>query len=137
MLEEIKNIKSGRKELRQFGITVGAVLGLLGGLFFWRKHAYYFYFFVTSATFFSLALTMPGLLKAIQKIWMTLAIIISWIITRIILIILFYLVVTPIGIVARIFGSKFLEKGFDRNADSYWIAVKPVKIDKCRYENQF
>ncbi|GAG32448.1 unnamed protein product, partial [marine sediment metagenome] len=50
IIEEIKNIKSGRRELRQFGITVSIVLALLGGLFLWHKKDYYCYFFILSAT---------------------------------------------------------------------------------------
>ena len=135
--EEIKNIKSGKRELRQFGITIGIVLGLLGGLFFLRQKDFYAYFLIFSAAFFISALVLPALLKPVQKIWMSLAIGIGWFMTRVILTILFYLVVTPIGILAKIFGKRFLDLKFDKNTDSYWIARESVKFDKRSYENQF
>ena len=137
MFEEIKNIKSGEKELRQFGIALGIVLGLLGGLFFLRQKDYYIYFLIFSITFLFVDLIKPILLKPIQKIWMTLALLISWCVTRLILIILFYLVVTPIRILARIFGKEFLDTRFNEGADSYWIAREATKFDKRSYENQF
>ena len=137
MFKEIKNIKSGKRELRQFGVTIGIVLGLLGGVFLLREKAYYYYFFIFSTTFLFLGLAAPTLLKPIQKIWMSLAILIGWLVTRVILNILFYLVVTPIGILARIFGKHFLDTKFDTNADSYWITREPVKLEKRSYENQF
>ncbi len=137
MLEEIKNIKSGKRELRQFGITISTVLGLLGVLLFLRQKDYYFYFFIFCGTFLFLGLVAPTLLKPIQKIWMSLAIIIGWFVTRVILTVLFYLVATPIGILARMFGKAFLDTKFDRTAHSYWIVREPASFNKESYENQF
>ncbi len=137
MFEEIKNTKSGKKELRQFGIAVGIVLGLLGGWFFLRGKDCYFLFLMFSAGFLFLGLVLPILLKPIQKIWMAVALLIGWLITRIILILLFYLVVTPIRILAMILGKCFLDKKFDRNTDSYWMRRETAGFDKESYEKQF
>ena len=137
IIEGIRNIKSGKKELRQFGVTLGIVLGLLGGLFLLRQKDCYFYFFIFSAVFLFLCLIAPIVLKPVQKVWMSLAIIIGWFVTRAILTVLFYLVVTPIGILARLVGKDFLDIKFDRNTDSYWLAREPAKFDKRSYENQF
>jgi hypothetical protein len=135
--EEIRNIKSGKRELRQFGIAFGIVLGLLGGLFFLRQKDFYAYFLIFSAAFLISGLVLPALLKPVQRIWMSLAIVIGWFMTRVILTVLFYLVVTPIGILARIFGKRFLDTKFDGNTDSYWIARKSAAVERKSYENQF
>jgi len=135
--EEIRNIKSGKKEVRQFGITIGIVLGLLGGLLFLRQKDFYAYFLIFSAAFFVSALVLPALLKPVQKVWMSLAIVIGWFMTRVILTVLFYLVVTPIAIVARIFGKRFLDTALNRDVNSYWITRKPAAVEKEGYENQF
>ena len=137
IFKEIKDIKSGKKELRQFGITVGIVLGLLGGLFLWREKEGYFYFFILSAALLCLGIVVPILLKPIYKAWMTLAIHMGWFITRVILIILFYLIITPIGLLAKLFGKDFLSRKFDKTAGSYWIIRKSTGFDKRSYENQF
>ena len=137
IIEEIRNIKSGKKEIRQFGITIGIVLGLLGGVFFLRQKDFYTYFLIFSAALFISALVLPALLKPVQRIWMSLAIVIGWFMTRVILTVLFCLVVTPIGILARIFGKRFLDTRFNRNADSCWITRVPAEFDKRSYENQF
>ncbi len=137
LIEEIKNIKSGKKELRKFGITVGIVSGLLGGLFLWRGKDYYTYFLILSTVFISLGLGLPILLGTIQRIWMTLAVIIGWFMTRVILSVLFYIVVTPIGLLTRLLGKDFLDTKFNRNANSYWIPRKETKPRERNYENQF
>lgn len=137
MFEEVRNIKSGKNQLRQFGVTVGIVLGLWAGLFLLRAKDYYLYFLIFSVIILFLGLIAPALLKPIQKVWMSLAIFIGWLVTRLILIILFYFVVTPIGILARIFGKRFLDIKFKRDVDSYWIARAAAKLDKASFENQF
>ena len=137
MIQGIRDIKSGKRELRQFGITIGVVLGLLCGLLLLRGKAYYPYFLAISVTFIVLGLTSPTLLKPVQKIWMAIAILIGHSITGLILILLYYLVVTPIGILAKVFGKKFLDLKLSRDADSYWIEKATVKFDKRRYEQQF
>ena len=137
MFEEIRNIKSGKRELRQFGITVGTVLSLLGGLFFLRQKDYYFYFLILSGTFISFGIVAPIALKSVQKIWMGLAILVGLFVTRIILIVLFYFVFTPTRILAKIFGKSFLDVKFDKIADSYWIPRESTKFDKKSYEKQF
>jgi hypothetical protein len=137
IIEEIKKIRSEKKELRQFGITMGIVLALLAGLLLWRGKDYYFYLLILSIMFFFTGLTLPVILKPLHKIWMTLAILMGWFVTRLIMIILFYLVVTPIGLLTRLCGKDFLDTQFKKNVNSYWIPRKTTKLDKTNYENQF
>ena len=137
LIEEIKNIKSGKKDLRKFGITVGIVTGALALLFFWRQKESASWFLIISITLLFFGITLPFVLKPIQKIWMSLAVIIGWFVTRVILIILFYLVVTPLGLIARMFAKDSLGMRFDEGARTYWIPKDYTKIDKKSYENQF
>lgn len=135
--EEIRNIKSGKSDLRKFGISVGIVLSLLGGLFLWREKSYYFYFFILSATLIFPGLAAPTILKPIHKAWMTLAVLLGWLMTRLILIVLFYLIVTPISCLAKLFGEQFLDLKFNKDANSYWIPRKTEKFQRSDYERQF
>jgi hypothetical protein len=137
LAEEIRDIKSGRSELRTFGITLGIAFGLLSGLIYWRGKVSPLPFFIISALFFFFGLVLPGLLKPIQKAWMTLSVILGWVMTRVILIVAFYLMVTPIGLLARLFGKDFLSRKYDRDATTYWISKKDTPFDKKNYENQF
>lgn len=137
IIEEIRNIKSGKRELRKFGITVGIVLGLLGGLFLWRGRDYYSYFLILSAALLLLGLAVPILLKPIYKVWMTLAVLLGYLMTRVILSVLFFLVVTPIGLLARLFGKNFLDTEFEKSGNSYWIPKERIELKKSDYERQF
>ena len=137
LLSEIKNIKSGKAELRKFGITLGIVFGLLGSLFLWRGKPYYLYLFALSGFFLFFGLLFPTLLKPIHKAWMALALILGSIMTRVILSILFYLVITPLGLISKISGKDFLDLKFDKSSDSYWILREKVVLEKTNYEKQF
>ena len=137
IIEEIKNIKSGKKELRKFGITVGIALGLLGGLFLWRQREYYSYFLILSVAFLLFGIAVPILLWPVHKVWMSLAVLVGWVMTRVILIVLFYLVVTPTGLLARVFGKDFLNLKFNSDAGTYWIPKEKVKFERGNYERQF
>jgi hypothetical protein len=137
IVEEIKNIKSGKSDLRKFGIMIGIILILLGGLFFWREKSFYSYILIPAAAFIILGLAAPTMLKPIHKVWMAISVILGWIITRVILGILFYLVVTPTGWLGWLFGKQFLDLKIDKDASSYWILKKPRKFDKADYEKQF
>ena len=137
IVEEIKNIKSGKKELRQFGLTVGIVFALLATALWWRGRTSHPYFFIISAILIIPALFMPSILKPLHKVWMTFAILMSWIMTRLILGILFYVGLTTMGLVARLFGKDFLRLKFDKKASSYWILKERRKFEKSDYERQF
>ena len=138
MIEEIKNIKSSKQDLRKFGFTVGIVLVLLGGVFWWRGREFYVYVLAAGGLLLFFGWAWPIVLKPIQKVWMTLAVVLGWFMTRVILSLLFYLVFVPIGGIARLFGKNFLDLKLNSSTESYWI-VKDAQQEKTKaaYEKQF
>lgn len=138
IIEEIRNIKNQRSDLRSFGLTIGIIAGLLGGLFLWYGKDHYLYFLIVSAIFSTLGLFLPNLLKPFHKVWMTLAVIMGWVMTRLILFVLFFLVVTPIGLLARFLNRDLLRLKVDKAPrSSYWIPKRREKVKKSDYERQF
>lgn len=136
LLEEIRNIKSEKKDLRNFGIVIGVALSILGGLLWWRGKDTYSYLFIVSAVFILFGLVLPNLLRPLQKVWMTLAVIMGWFMTRLILCVLFYLVFTPIGLITRLTGGQFLDLKMGTEK-SYWTYRKPREYSKSDFEKQF
>ena len=137
IIDEIKNIKSGRKELRQFGLTIGTALALLGGFFLLRGIGNYLFLFIASGLLLLLAFLAPLPLKPFQKIWMTFAILMGWVVSRIILIVLFYLILTPLGLTSRLFGHRFLDRKIEPDRPSYWNLRESKKFTPSDYEKQF
>lgn len=137
LLEEIKNIKSEKRDLRNFGLVIGIALGILGGLLWWKGKGTYPLYFIFSAAFICLGVILPALLKPLQKIWMTIAVILGWFMTRLILSILFYIVFTFIALLSRLLGKQFLDLRIDNTKKSYWIKRNPALFDRKNYEKQF
>ena len=137
MLEEIKNIKSEKSDLRNFGITVGIILLIISGFLFWKEKESFQIFLAIGITLFLIAIALSSVLKPVYWIWMIFAIILGWIMTRVILSLLFFLIITPIGLTLRFFGKQFLELRWDKSKESYWNyrTIKHLKMED--YEKQF
>ena len=65
---------------------------------------------VVSCVFFIAGLVFPVVLKPAYIVWMRFAFILGWINTRVILVILFYLIFTPIGWVMKLLRIDLLER---------------------------
>jgi hypothetical protein len=137
IINEIRNIKESRSDLRKFGLTIGIVLLFLSIVLFWLGKSSYPYWTITALVFIITSLLFPVILKPLNKVWMSLAIILGWIMTRVILSILFYLAITPLRLIAMIFNKRFLNLRIDHSADTYWEKRERKKLDPSTYERQF
>ena len=106
--------------LRKFGLTMGAVLGVLALVFYLLDSRSYVYFLVIAVIMALPAIAFPSVLKPVQKIWMALSIVLNWFMTRVLLLLFYYLVLTPFGLIARLFRKRFLELGYRMDVKSYW-----------------
>ncbi len=137
MFEEIKKIKETKKDLKKFGYTVGSVLLIISILLKFIGKISFAYFGGFGFLLIAFALISPGILKPFNKIWMTIALILSWIMTRVILIILFYLALSPVSLLAKLFKKDFLYTGNKNDESSYWIKRDNKKLSASEYERQF
>jgi hypothetical protein len=135
--EEFKHIKETIKDLRKFGLSVGIVLAGIGILLFYFEKSSAIYFAVIGGLLILFGALFPQLLKPLNRIWMSLAIVLGFIMTRVILTTLFYLVITPIGFLAKIFGKKFMALKYDRSAKTYWEKRTTIQKKQIDYERQF
>lgn len=135
--EEFKHIKETKSDLRKFGVTVGSVLIIIAFVLFYFEKPSAPYFGVIGVILFVTGIIIPQVLKPLNKIWMVLAIILGFIMTRVILTTLFYIVMTPIGFLAKIFGKKFMDLKYDRSAKTYWEKRTNIQKKQIDYERQF
>lgn len=136
--EEIKNINLDKNELKKFGLTVGGVFIALGlFLHFYSGINFGRYLTGFGALLFLFGITFPMALKYAYKSWMSLALVMGFFMSRLILSILFYIVVTPIGIIAKIARKDFLDLKFDKSKKSYWNYRSNEDYQKIFTERQF
>ncbi len=134
--DEYRNLDRSPGALRRFGFTVGPVILLLGCVLLWR-HRGAGWPLISIGTLLVLAAGLaPLTLKWVHGPWMIAALALGWMVTRILLTIVFFLVVTPIGFLQRLFGKRAIEVAFKAGPASYWQArtASPMPED---YEKQF
>ena len=137
MIEEIKNITSTKSDLRKFVITVGIVLLIISGLLFWKGNDLFQPLLIVSIIFLASGLAVPTIFKPVYWVWMVFATILGWVMTRVILSVVFFLVFAPIRLIARMFGKRFLELRWDNAQNTYWEYRPANKNDLKSYEKQF
>jgi len=135
--EDIRQLKTGDRDLRKFGLMVGGVFAVLGLLFLWRHKSFYPYFLWPGVLLVAFGVVLPRGLKWVYFAWMSMAFVLGFVMAHVILTLLFFLMITPIGLVARLFGKDFLGLKLDRNAPTYWIPRERKPKPAAEYERQF
>ena len=87
---------------------------------------------IVSLIFLVLGLLNSNILKPLNKIWFYFGILLGNVVAPIIMSLLFFLVVTPTGLLVRLFGKDLLKLKKSKK-DSYWIK----KDYKSKMKNQF
>jgi hypothetical protein len=113
------------KQLRSFGLTVGGIFGLIGlwPVVFRSQDPRWWSIAVAGCLVFP-AVVYPNSLFWIHKGWMMVGQVMGWINTRIILGIVFYFIVTPIGIARRLLGKDPMGRHLRADLDSYRVIRK-------------
>ncbi len=138
ILEDLKQLKTGGRELRKFGLLVGAVLAGLGVLFWVRGKAHFPFFLAPGVALVLLGTAAPRTLKHLYIGWMAMAILLGFVVSTLLLTLFFFVVITPVGLAARLMGKDFLRLKLDRQATTYWLA-RPRSGAKppAEYERQY
>jgi hypothetical protein len=130
-------IASGPREVRKFGLLFALICTLVAGYSFYKSGTAWPYFAGGAVFFLLTGLFVHAVLRPIYIGWMKFAFVLAWINTRILLGIFFYGIITPTGLLMRLFGKDLLDKKIDRSASSYWQKRDPAPIDRSRYERLF
>jgi len=139
IFEDIQHVlaRAHKKELRKFGITVGAVFAVLGGVLFWKHSALAPYLSAVAALLIMIGLALPRLLRPLYIAWMSLAVVLGFFMSRLILTVLFGVVFVPAGMVMRLLHKDPLRQRFDSQAHSYWMPRKRKAYTPEQTEKQY
>ena len=114
--------RSDVKELRNFGLIVGGVFGVIG---LWpmvlRGEPLRLWALIVGGLLLLLGTVVPAWLAPIHRGWMWIGHILGWINTRIILGVIFYGLITPIGIVFRMLGKDTMRQTFSDTSPTYRV----------------
>jgi hypothetical protein len=113
-------------ELRKFGLIVGGVFAAIG---VWpavvRGAAPHAWLLGLAAILVVPALVAPPILAPIYRVWMALASVLAYVNTRILLGLVFFGMITPLGLVLRRTRRDPMLRAFDPNAPTYRVPRTP------------
>jgi hypothetical protein len=135
--KEIDQLSINPRTLRKFGLLVGGVFLLLGCWFLYRNKPVWPCLLAPGVLLVLGGLIVPGSLKHVYVAWMSLGLALGFVVSNVVLTIFYYLVMTPVGLIARLCGQDFLALKRNPAAASYWV-MKPAGARRPQeYEQQF
>ena len=129
-METSNNSNITNSDLRKFGFIMGGMFALIFGLIFpWiaekNSHNWPVWPFIVMAVFWGIALFMPQVLRPVNTIWIKIGNVLGWVNSRIILGIMFFLIILPIGLILKLFGKDSMNRKFDKKLETYRRVTNP------------
>ncbi|HHL71593.1 MAG TPA: hypothetical protein ENJ29_03690 [Bacteroidetes bacterium] len=139
LLQEIKHIalQSTTKQLREFGITMGVVIGLVSAYLYWSGNAAWQTVAAVAGVFAAVGLVLPVVLKPLYSLWMSFAVVMGFVMTRVILTLLFSIVFVPVGLMIRLLRKDPLNERIEPSAKTYWHKRDPSEFDPRSAAKQY
>jgi hypothetical protein len=130
--EEVVKISSERG----FGLVFAGFFTLLGALSVYNDGERWHYWFALAALFAVLANAAPRVLAPLNRLWTKFGLLLHHVISPLFLKIVFYVCVTPFGVLLRLAGKDPLRRKFEPTAESYWIVREPPGPAPESFRNQ-
>jgi hypothetical protein len=122
---------------RSFGLVFAGLFAVLTLHNWWRAGHSWPAYLALAVAFLAIALIRPALLHRPNRGWTKLGFLTGSIMTPIVMTLLFFMVITPIGLLMRLTGKDTLRLRGARKSDSYWIVRDPPGPDGESMSEQF
>lgn len=122
--EEIQTLSAETHQLRSFGVTLGMALLMIAGVLYWRDISGSTVVAWIGSLIFVAGLIAPEFLRPLYKPWMTLALVLGFLMTRVLLTGIFVGLFLPIGLLMRLFGRDPLRRKWKADVQTYWISKR-------------
>lgn len=122
---------------RKFGLTLGGIFAFIA---VWKAATWSAWGFLwggLAAAFIILALTRASLLSSPNRLWLKFGLLLHRIVSPIIMAILFYVTILPVGLLMRAFGKDPLRLRLEKGANSYWLPRSDDRPPDASMRQQF
>lgn len=126
-----------RRSARSLGLLLAALLGGWGLWRVWQGGAAWWPWLAAATAAAGAALWRPALLVPLTRGWLKLGDLLHGVVNPLVMLLLFVLVVTPTGLLMRLFGKDPLRLRLDRQAASYWIPRDDAQVRASSMKDQF
>lgn len=132
------NLNPSRKELKLFAVLQIVFFAIVAGFVYRRTGST-----TAAAVIVAVAAVVGGIgffatpfMRLIYVAWLLAVYPIGWTISHVLMTLIFFLVVTPLGLLMRLFGRDPMQRRFDPSARSYW-QTRPPQQGTQQYFRQF
>jgi hypothetical protein len=106
---------------RSFGLVIGGAMAILSLAKFWAGSVFGFVWLALAALLVAAAVIAPHLLAPLNRIWFRFGLLLHKVVSPLVMALIFFGAVLPIGLLMRLFGQRPIPLKFDRAAKSYWV----------------
>lgn len=132
------NVEIGSE--KSFAIVFSVVFALIAAITTYSTSGastWAYAFFAGSICLLVIAFTKPGIVRPFNIFWFRFGLLLHAVINPLVMGLLFFVTVTPVGLIMRVCGKRPLCLKFDAEAKSYWIHREPPGPEAGSFKNQF
>jgi hypothetical protein len=126
-----------RSSERNLGVTFAVVLAVVGALKLYRGNGAGFYWLAVAGAFLACAYFWTAPLRPLNVVWHRVGLLLFSVVNPIVMAVVFFATVAPIGLLMRLFGKDPLRLKMDRDASTYWLERNPPGPAGEQMKNQF
>ncbi|MCL4747067.1 MAG: hypothetical protein KJZ83_16860 [Burkholderiaceae bacterium] len=122
---------------RTFGMVFACVFALIAGYPLVGGEPPLPWAVIAAVVCAALAILVPQALSPLNRVWTRFGMLLHKVVNPVVLGLMFFVVVTPIGLLMRALGKRPLKLDFDREATSYWVQRQPPGPPAESFKDQF
>jgi len=122
---------------RSFGWVFGAIFAIITGFVYYKSGQLSYWLLALTLVFIAVSLLAPKLFKPLNFVWFKFGMLLGNIIAPLVMMLIFFVVVTPIGLLMRLFGKDSLRLKRDSSLTSYWLEREQDPEVPQSMKNQF
>jgi len=125
------------KEWQKFGFGLSLILAVIASIQLYLGSAAALFLYGAAAVLVLAALMFPLLIKPLFILFSYIGLAMNWLVTHLVLTIVFFLLITPLGWLLKLSGKKLLDRDFSGKPDSYWISREKEAGNREDFKNQY
>jgi len=122
---------------RSFGFVFAAVFAIIGLWPLLDGDGPRLWSLGVAVAFAAVAVLRPALLAPLNRLWARFGLLLHHVVNPVVMAVLFFLTITPIGLIARLFRKDPLNLKFEPDRRTYWIEREPPGPPPETMKNQF
>ncbi|HTY22506.1 MAG TPA: SxtJ family membrane protein [Desulfomonilaceae bacterium] len=126
------------RDLNILALLFLVIPGLIGIYLVFRKGSGAGYVWMVLAVALCLARLVRPLFRVIYDVWLGFSVVLGYFVSRVLLTIIFFIVITPTGLIMKLVGKDPMDRKWEPDASSYWTPrQEESSTDLERYKKQF